>query len=77
MQFTLYGREDCHLCETMRDELRALQGQYDFSLHWVDVDSSPALAEQYGFYVPVLMHEGQMLCHYHLNRAAFIKIVAG
>ena len=75
-KFVLYGRDECHLCESLQAELQLLQKDYDFSVEWVDVDQDSALELKYGFYVPVLMYEGHKVCHYHLNREAFLGIVS-
>ena len=70
-RFTLYGREECHLCDAMHNELRELQRNYTFDIEWIDVDSDPALELKYGFYVPVLMLNEQKICHYHLDENIF------
>jgi hypothetical protein len=33
----------------------------------VDVDADPALEARYGELVPVLVHDGDTLCHYFLD----------
>jgi hypothetical protein len=75
-KFILYGRDECHLCETLQAELAILKQNHDFTVDWVDVDQDPALELKYGFYVPVLMHQGAKVCHYHLDQEAFLKIVS-
>lgn len=75
-RFVLYGRDECHLCESLQAELSAFQQDYDFSIKWVDVDQDSALELQYGFFVPVLTYEGRKVCHYYLDREAFLKIVS-
>lgn len=75
-KFTLYGRDECHLCESMQSELLLLQKDYGFSVEWIDVDQDAGLELKYGFYVPILMHEGRKVCHYYLDRPAFLKIVS-
>lgn len=64
----LYGRERCHLCEEMFEDLQALLGHYEISLQEVDVDSEPRLRERFGQRVPVLMSEhGQLLAEGRLE----------
>lgn len=74
--FTLYGRDDCHLCEQMQGELIALQSQYHFTYDWVNVDADKALELKYGFYVPVLMESDRKLCHYHLDQAVLLAVLS-
>lgn len=66
----VYGREHCHLCEDMIAALRELQARHPFSLDVVDVDSDADLKLRYGERVPVLMGEGQEICHYHFDPVA-------
>src|SRR5450759_2334722 len=54
------------------------RGEYGFAVDVVDVDSDAALEQRFGTLVPVLMHAGTELCHYHLDagkvRAYLVKI---
>jgi hypothetical protein len=78
LRLTLYGRSHCHLCDAMLAELAMLQGEFGFDVEVIDVDSDAALEERFGALVPVLMHAGKALCHYHLEagkvRAYLAKI---
>lgn len=49
--FTLFQRDDCHLCDQALD-LLAQAGFPDFASVWIDDDD--ALEERYGARVPVL-----------------------
>jgi thiol-disulfide isomerase/thioredoxin len=66
----VYGREDCHLCLDMIAALREWQGRHGFHLEIIDVDSDDDLKSRYGEHVPVLMAEGEEICHYYLNSRA-------
>ena len=66
----VYGREDCHLCLDMIAALREWQGRHGFHLEIIDVDSDDHLKSRYGERVPVLMAEGEEICHYYLNSRA-------
>lgn len=66
---TLYGRTYCHLCDDMAALLAPLAGEYGFAIEVVDVDASPDLEARYGERVPVLVHDGEELCHYFLDSA--------
>ena len=74
IQFTLYSRSYCHLCQDMLDQLRAALGAQDHVIDVVDIDieGNEFLLERYDEFVPVLTarHEGeleQQLCHYFLD----------
>lgn len=81
MQFTLYSRTYCHLCDDMLQALQTLLGPDTYPIHVLDVDADPALVAQYDELVPVLLghKEGQavqQLCHYFLDEAAVRAFVA-
>lgn len=69
-QLTVYGREYCHLCQDMIEALKAMQGELIFELDIVDVDKDLQLEQSYGHLVPVLVADGQEICHYFLDRPA-------
>ena len=78
LRLTLYGRGYCHLCDEMLAALATLRREFEFAVDVVDVDSDAALKQRFGTLVPVLMHAGTKLCHYHLDagkvRAYLVKI---
>jgi len=78
LRLTLYSRSYCHLCDEMLAALDALRGEFGFAVEVVDVDADAALEQRFGTLVPVLMHAGTELCHYHLDawkvRAYLAKI---
>ncbi len=67
LRLTLYGRGYCHLCDEMLAALDSLRGEFCFAVDVVVVDSDAALEQRFGMLVPVLMHAGTELCHYHLD----------
>jgi len=75
--FTVYSRQECHLCEDLLAQLIQLQQANDFNITEVDVDSSPQLIEQYGSQVPVVTCDDQQLCHYFLDQAAVMQVLTG
>lgn len=68
----VYGREECHLCQTMILALQDLQKQVSFDFQVVDIDSDPELIVLYGEKIPVLVSaaDNQEICHYFLDLAA-------
>jgi hypothetical protein len=70
------GREGCHLCEQMLEELAVLERQGRIPpVTVLDVDSDPPLARQYGLKVPVLLLDGSVICHYTLNSQELLRLV--
>lgn len=71
VEFILYSRTYCHLCDDMLAALQALQGEFAFTVRVEDVDADPALVELYDELVPVLVGrrngEESRLCHYFLD----------
>lgn len=63
----LYTREECRLCELMRKEIESLAGD-QVELTETDIDGDPALRAAYWDRVPVLVHEGEVLCFGRLDR---------
>ena len=79
-RLTLLTRAYCHLCDTMRDALGPLALAHGATVVEIDVDAEPDLEVMYGELVPVLLHgdvdQGQVLCHYHLDRARVVQALA-
>jgi hypothetical protein len=76
-RLTLLTRAYCHLCDMMRDALGPLALAHGATVQEIDVDAEPELEAMYGELVPVLLHgdvdQGQVLCHYHLDRARVVE----
>ena len=70
MKLTLMFREYCSLCHQMRDALKPWQLRYGFDVEVVEVDDFPELEAEYNELVPVLLHNGRQICHWHLDEAA-------
>mgnify|MGYP001179604926 FL=1 len=64
---TLVSRSYCHLCQEMEVALRPLLAEFDIDLEVLDVDADPTLEALYDELVPVLLHDGEELCHYFLD----------
>ena len=73
MQFTLYSRSYCHLCQDMLDALLLQTPQQPFSVDVIDIDlaGDPDLLARYDELVPVLFADLAQpeLCHYFLDEA--------
>lgn len=83
MHFTLYSRSYCHLCQDMHDALLRLQPPgVTFTVDVIDIDQAgvadPELLARYDELVPVLFADlaGPELCHYHLDPAKIVALIA-
>lgn len=83
MHFTLYSRSYCHLCQDMHDALLRLQPPgMTFTVDVIDIDQAgvadPALLARYDELVPVLFANlaDAELCHYHLDTAKIVALLA-
>ncbi len=64
----LYTRNDCQLCDTMRDELRELEEEMEFKLEVHDVDAQQGSKERYNDLVPVLLWGQDIICYHRLDK---------
>jgi predicted SprT family Zn-dependent metalloprotease len=78
LNFVVYGREECHLCEEMILALRGLQAQNSFYFEVVDINKNPELVARYNDKIPVLISQtdNTEICHYHLDLQAFDAYLA-
>ena len=80
LRLTFLTRAYCHLCDTMRDALVSLAAAHGATVREIDVDADPALEAAYGELVPVVLYgdvdDGQVLCHYHLDRARIVAALS-
>jgi glutaredoxin len=57
---TVYTRDRCCCCHKAVEVLERYRTKHHFSIHEVDVDSDPALAEAHGSSVPVVAIGGKV-----------------
>jgi hypothetical protein len=50
--------------------LHELQGRLQFQIKLVDIDNDTELTARYGVRIPVLVADGEEICHYHLDPIA-------
>jgi hypothetical protein len=74
--FTLYYRENCHLCESMRLALVKLQKKANFSWKEVDIDRDTDLIWQFDTLVPVLHYQDKEVCHYFIDEKAILELAS-
>jgi len=76
LQFILYSRSNCPLCEAMEDELRPFIDKYSITVNRLYIDNEAALQALYGDKVPVLTLNNKILCHYFLDTDILLKAIA-
>ena len=64
MEFLLYSRSNCPLCEAMEDELRPYIQKHNIVVKRQYIDNDAALEKRYGGKVPVLVFQDKVLCEY-------------
>lgn len=69
MNFTLYGRHWCHLCDDMRDALAPVAAEFGATVDYVDIDADPVLVARYDEEVPVLLLDGAEVCRHRFDDA--------
>ena len=69
LNVTLYTRKDCGLCDEVKEQLKAMQGEYPHRLAEVDIDSDPVLQSKYMESIPVV-EVGPYQLHAPITREA-------
>jgi predicted thioredoxin/glutaredoxin len=75
-RFVLYSRAGCGLCEEMLAELGHAPGAGRYTVEVLDVDADPAARVRYGHKVPVLLFDGELVCHGRLDPQEVHKALA-
>ena len=70
IEFFIYGRKGCLLCDEMKQELECFMSASSYSCHSISIDSDPALQQRFGARIPVLVSGGRELCESRLDKAA-------
>ncbi len=76
IEFTVYARHGCHLCEDLLLQLHELQQAHGFLIRDIDIDADPQLVERYGTRVPVVTCGEREICHYFLDQAAVMQVLS-
>lgn len=76
LQFTLFSRHGCTLCEEMQAELMTTLQSACWQVEVLDVDADAVMRSRYGHKVPVLLLEGELVCHGRLDREELLKAVS-
>jgi len=73
----LYTREGCGLCDDLLAEARPVAARYGLTIESVDIDREPGLRAQHNTRIPVLLLDGEEICHHFFDRAALERALAG
>jgi Glutaredoxin-like domain (DUF836) len=76
MRFSLYSRPGCGLCEEMLAELAVLPAAHGIAVDVIDVDRESVAKLRYGHKIPVLLLEGELVCHGRLDPEEVHKALA-
>lgn len=72
----VYSRPGCHLCEVLLEELMPIiRGRLD--LEMCNIDTNSDWTARFGLRIPVVVFEGQEICHFKLDKDAIARIVDG
>ena len=66
----ILSRQWCHLCQVMEAAVAPLATEFGARVEVLDVDADAALEARWDEQVPVLLVNGDYVCHYHLDEAA-------
>jgi len=70
-EVTIYGREQCHLCDEALDTVERVAATVEASVEIteVDVDDDPELAAEYGERVPYVFVDGRPKFKYRVSES--------
>ena len=75
-QLVIYTRNDCCLCDEMKNVIRQVAAHTPLALEEIDVDGAPETQEKYGGEVPVLFINGRKAFKYRMTREELEKRLA-
>ena len=67
VEFVLYSRPGCHLCDEMLESLADITEGHVVTIRTVDIDGDPDLKRRYGLRIPVLTLSGEEICSARLD----------
>jgi len=77
IEFVVYSRIGCHLCEDLLQQLSVLQQRYEFCIQVCDIDTDAQLVARYNDKVPVVMYLDEELCRYFLDPISIKRVLVG
>ena len=75
-RLTLITRVDCHLCDVAKEALDRVARQAGVDWNEVDVDSDPALLDEYWDRVPVILLDGKEHGYWRVEEDRLLRDLA-
>jgi hypothetical protein len=75
VRFQLVTRQECDLCEAMLAELQRFCAGRAASIELLDVDTDERLRARYAHQVPVLLMDGEPVCHAHFDAVEVARLL--
>lgn len=73
-KFVVFSRRGCHLCEEMLEQLEPLcRGRASLTVE--NIEARPEWVEAYSLKIPVLVVDGEEICHYTLDRKKVAELL--
>jgi glutaredoxin len=66
---TIYSRPGCHLCEVARAAIASLGDEFEIRIEEVNIDTDPALYDEYKNEIPVVFINGVKAFKYRVDPA--------
>ncbi len=67
----VFTRHDCHLCDRLLAEMQAFRRQWNgevaFEVTVLDIEDREEWMAHYQYHVPVVVVNGEEVCHYFLD----------
>ncbi|MBX6315199.1 MAG: glutaredoxin family protein [Isosphaeraceae bacterium] len=76
LTFTVYTRQQCCCCHKALDLLKSYQRKHRFAIEKIDIDTDPALVEQHGTSVPVIVVGGKIRFRGVVNPVLLERLLA-
>ena len=79
MEIYFYFKDDCHLCDQMAKELQHFVSGpgagFDMSIISRDIEDNESWLCKYREYVPLLVANGQEVCHYFFDEQEMLEVL--
>jgi glutaredoxin len=73
MRLTLLTRPGCHLCEVAAEVLDRVAARSGETWTEVDISSDPALEDEYGLRIPVVLLDGKEHGYWQVDEARLLR----